>query len=189
MNQAVNEHHFVSGQHLQLIRGDITQERVDAIVNAANAYLQHGAGVAGAISLNGGQQIQEESDAWLKKNGPVTHENPAYTSGGRLPCRYVIHAVGPVWGDGQEDEKLELAISGTLRVGEELGVKSIAFPAISTGIFGFPKTRAARIFFKVIKGYCNNYPESNLKSIKMVLFDEESVAEFNKVFYDIFMTP
>jgi O-acetyl-ADP-ribose deacetylase (regulator of RNase III) len=189
MNQAVNEQHFASGQHLQLIRGDITQERVDAIVNAANAYLQHGAGVAGAISLNGGPQIQEESEAWLKKNGPVTHENPAYTSGGRLPCRYVIHAVGPVWGDGQEDEKLELAISGTLKVGEELGVKSIAFPAISTGIFGFPKTRAARIFFKIIKGYINNYPESKLKIIKLVLFDEESVADFNKVFYDIFMTP
>lgn len=188
MNQLIVEHILESGQHLQIVQGDITQEEVDAIVNAANAYLQHGAGVAGAISLNGGPEIQEESEAWLKQYGPVTHEKPAYTSGGNLPCSYVIHAVGPVWGDGDEDEKLKKAISGTLRLGEELEINSIAIPAISTGIFGFPKERAARIISQVIDDHFTNRPESSFKIIKLVLFDSESVAKFKQVFDEMFIT-
>ena len=89
-------HTFSGGQQLHLVQGDITQEEVGAIVNAANLHLQHGGGVAGIISRRGGPQIQQESDAWVREHGPVSHAKPAYTSGGDLPCRYVIHAVGPI---------------------------------------------------------------------------------------------
>ena len=88
---------YPSGQRLEIVQGDITGETVDAIVNAANSHLQHGAGVAGAILRRGGYQIQQESLEWVRQHGPVTHAEPAYTSAGKLPCRYVIHAVGPVW--------------------------------------------------------------------------------------------
>lgn len=186
MNKLVSELILESGQHLQLIQGDITREKVDAIVNAANAYLQHGGGVAGAISLNGGPQIQEESDAWLEEHGPVKHETPAYTSGGMLSCRYVIHAVGPVWGEGDEDTKLVKTISGTLKLGDQLVIKSITFPAISTGIFGFPKTRAARIIFQVFKEYFAKHEESNMETIRLIVFERESVALFEKVFTEMF---
>ncbi|UCD41569.1 MAG: macro domain-containing protein [Chloroflexota bacterium] len=186
MNQLINEHILESGQHLQLVQGDLTQEEVDAIVNAANANLQHGAGVAGAISRRGGSKIQEESDAWLKKNGPVRHEKPAYTSGGRLPCRFVIHAVGPVWGEGDEDAKLEKAISGALEMADELGIKSIAFPAISTGVFGFPKPRASRIIFSVFENYFIEHPDSRIETVRMTLFDDESIVAFAKEFKQMF---
>jgi O-acetyl-ADP-ribose deacetylase (regulator of RNase III) len=189
MNQLIREYYFELGQHLQLVQGDITHEQVDAIVNAANSYLQHGGGVAGAISLKGGSHIQEESDAWLEEYGPVKHETPAYTSGGMLACRYVIHTVGPVWGEGDEDVNLEKAISGTLKLGDQLGIRSIALPAISTGIFGFPKSRAASIIFQVFKDYFGNHPESNMKLIRLILFEKESVTIFDEVFCDIFVHP
>lgn len=124
---------------LQLVEGDITTAKVDAIVNAANAHLQHGGGVAGIISRKGGPVIQRESDLWVREHGSVRHAEPAVTSGGSLPCRYVLHAVGPVWGEGDEDRKLAEAVTGSLRAADQLELTSIAFPAISTGIFGFPK--------------------------------------------------
>lgn len=189
MNQLISEYLLESGPLLQLVHGDITQEKVDAVVNAANAYLQHGAGVARAISKYGGPKIQQECDSWVDNYGPVTHENPAYTSGGRLPCRYVIHAVGPVWGEGDEEAKLQKTILGTLNLGEELGVKSMAFPAISTGIFGFPKMLAARVMFQVIKDYFSNHPESNIEIIRLILFDEKSVEAFEQVFTEMFVQP
>src|SRR5574338_248662 len=120
MNTTLGEHIFPTGQTLQIVQGDITIEEVDAIVNAANEYLQHGGGVARTISKSGGPSIQKESDTWVREHGRVPHANPAWTSGGRLPAKYVIHAVGPVWGDGDEDHKLEAAVTGSLRVADEL---------------------------------------------------------------------
>ena len=168
------------GQCLQIAQGDLTLEEVDAIVNAANEHLQHGGGVAWSIVQRGGDVIQEESDAWIRAHGPVPHSRPAWTSGGSLPSRFVIHAVGPVWGDGDEDKKLTDAVSGSLRVADELKCESIAFPAISTGIFGFPKDRAARILLKSIKEYFEK-EISNLKTVRLVLWDDTTVAEFLKV--------
>jgi O-acetyl-ADP-ribose deacetylase (regulator of RNase III) len=110
-----------TGQTLEIAQGDITLENVDAIVNAANEHLQHAGGVAWSIVRRGGDGIQDESDAWIKKHGLVSHSHPAWTSGGQLPARYVIHAVGPVWGDGDEDAKLAAAVTGSLRVADELG--------------------------------------------------------------------
>ena len=178
MSAILAEKILPTGQTLQIAQGDITLENVDAIVNAANEHLQHGGGVAWAIVRRGGDVIQDESDAWIAQRGLVPHSRPAWTSGGRLPARYVIHAVGPVWGDGDEDAKLADAVTGSLRAAGELGLSSIAFPAISTGIFGFPKERAARIIFQSIEKYFAENPNSGLKTVKLVLFDQPTVDSF-----------
>src|SRR5512147_1740130 len=127
MNNVLVERIFPTGQTIQIVQGDITTEEVDAIVNAANEHLQHGGGVAWAISKKGGPAIQGESDEWIRQHGPVSHSHPAWTSGGLLPAKYVIHAVGPMWGDiqsagagGNEDKKLSEAVTGSLRVADEL---------------------------------------------------------------------
>ena len=177
MNRVLAEHILPTGQTIQIVQGDITTENVDAIVNAANERLQHGGGVAWAISRKGGPTIQKESDEWIQEYGPVLHSHPAWTSGGHMPAKYVIHAVGPVWGDGDEDRKLSEAVTGSLRLADELKCSSIALPAISTGIYGFPKDRAAGILFSSIAGYFQNNL-STLSVIKLVLFDQPTVDIF-----------
>ena len=172
---------FPSEQTLQIVQGDITAEAVDAIVNAANSRLQHGGGVAGIIVRRGGYEIQAESNAWVQEHGPVSHAEPAYTGAGHLPCRYIIHAVGPVWGEGNEDNKLAAAITGSLTLADRLGLNSIAFPAISTGIFGFPKERAAGIIFSAIDKYFSGNQNSTLKVIRIVLYDDATIQPFLKV--------
>jgi O-acetyl-ADP-ribose deacetylase (regulator of RNase III) len=167
-----------SGQRLQLVQGDLTEEAVDAIVNAANSALAHGGGVAGVIARKGGPQIQEESNRWVQEHGPVHHADPAYTRAGRLPCRYVIHAVGPVWGEGDEDARLSAAVSGSLALADRLGLASLALPAISTGIFGFPKERAARLILAVIQDYLHQHQGSGLKLIRLVLYDQPTLEAF-----------
>ncbi|RPI29227.1 MAG: macro domain-containing protein [Chloroflexota bacterium] len=181
MDHLLVEHVFPSGQRLQIVQGDLTQEKVDAIVNAANRHLQHGGGVAWAIVKRGGPRIQEESDDWVHNHGPVSHAEPAYTGGGSLPCRYVIHAVGPVWGEGDEDRKLEAAVTGSLRLAARLELTSIAFPAISTGIFGFPKERAAGVMYAAIQDYFDQNPQSGLKLVRLTLFDRPTIDAFLKV--------
>lgn len=177
MNTILVEKKLLTGQTLQIAKGDITTDEVDAIVNAANEHLQHGGGVAWAIVRRGGDIIQEESDKWIQQHGLVTHAHPAWTSGGALPAKYIIHAVGPVWGDGDEDNKLADAITGSLRVADELKCSSISMPAISTGIFGFPKDRAAGIIFKSIEKYLNEN-ESGLKIVRLTLFDQTTIDIF-----------
>ena len=184
MNTVLTEQVLQTGQSIQIVQGDITIEEVDAIVNAANEHLQHGGGVAWAISKKGGPTIQKESDEWVRQHGLVLHEHPAWTSGGLLPAKYVIHAVGPVWGDGDEDAKLSVVVNRSLRVADELKVTSIAMPAISTGIFGFPKDRAAEIIFSAIEKYFAENPSSGLKIVKLVLFDQATVDVFIKSWQD-----
>jgi len=184
MNIILTEKKLASNQTIQIVQGDITTENVDAIVNAANEHLQHGGGVAWAISKRGGAAIQKESDDWIRQHGPVPHSRPAWTSGGLLPAKYVIHAVGPVWGDGDEDNKLASAVTGSLRVAEELKCSSMALPAISTGIFGFPKDRAAGIIFSAIEKFFAETSMPVLKTIKLVLFDQPTVDVFLKSWQD-----
>ena len=126
---------------LELIQGDITEQTTDAIVNAANAALQMGCGVAGAIRRRGGATIQEECNRiWgIHVGGAVI------TTGGNLAAKYVIHAVGPIHGDDHEDAKLKDATLNSLILVDKHDLRSIAFPAISTGIFWFPKDRCATI--------------------------------------------
>ena len=184
MNSILVEHILPTSQTIQIVQGDITTEEVDAIVNAANEHLQHRGGVARTISKKGGSIIQKESDAWIQRHGRVSHMRPAWTSGGRLPAKYVIHAVGPVWGDGDEDNKLEAAVTGLLRVADELKCSTIALPAISTGIFGFPKDRAAKIIFSAIEDFFVDDSLSGLKTVKLVLFDQPTADVFLRAWQD-----
>jgi O-acetyl-ADP-ribose deacetylase (regulator of RNase III) len=177
MNKVLVERVLPTKQTIQIVQGDLTAETTDTIVNAANEYLSHGGGVAWAIVRRGGEIIQQESDEWIRKHGIVSHARPAWTSGGRLPAKYVIHAVGPVWGIGDEDAKLAAAVNGSLEVADELKCSSISFPAISTGIFGFPKERAAKIVFNSIENYFANR-ESRIKLVRLVLFDESTINAF-----------
>lgn len=127
--------------HLELVEGDITELDVDGIVNAANDQLQLGTGVAGAIRSKGGPSIQEECD----RIGGTPVGTAVMTGAGNLKARWVIHAVGPRMGEGDEDRKLAAAVRAALALADRRGLKSIALPAISTGNFGFPVQRAARI--------------------------------------------
>ncbi len=131
---------------LLLIEGDITEQNVDAIVNAANAQLTLGSGVAGAIREKGGNSIQEECD----RLGGTYVGGAVLTGGGDLKARHVIHAVGPRMGEGDENTKLRNATMNSLLLAEEHDLKSIAIPAISTGVFGFPMDRCADIMLTIV---------------------------------------
>jgi O-acetyl-ADP-ribose deacetylase (regulator of RNase III) len=178
MNKTLKTHIFPSGLSFQIIHGDITTDMVDAIVNAANSHLIHGSGVAGAILKKGGPVIQAESSQWVREHGPVTHKEPAYTAAGDLPCRYIIHAVGPMWGEGDEQAKLTAAIYAALKLADRLSLSSIALPALSTGVFGFPKPLAAQLILSTVQDYVAENPVSTLKLIHLVLFDQETVQVF-----------
>ena len=188
MNEVLRQKTFPSGHQLKIIQGDITQQHVDAIVNAANSRLLHGGGVAGVILRRGGLVIQKESNAWVQKNGPVSHEKPAYTTAGKLPCKFVIHAVGPIWQEGDDaaklvmDAKLAAAVQGSLKLADDLQLTSIALPAISTGIFGFPKERAAKIIFETIEAYFVNQPNTSVAQVQLTLFDQSTLEPFLCIF-------
>ena len=179
-------HTFQSGQQLELHQGDITVVNADAIVNAANAYLEHGGGVAEAISLYGGPSIQKESYEWVRQHGLVTHDKPAYTTAGNLDFKYVIHAVGPLGNEENGDEKLKIAVFCSLEMAASLNLSSIAFPAISTGIFGFPKDRAARIFMRTINDFFLKYPDTKIDTVMIVLYDDLSFKIFSAAFEDFY---
>lgn len=161
---------------IRLVAGDITERGVEAIVNAANERLQHGGGVAGVIVRKGGRVIQEESD----RIGFVPVGGAAITTGGRLKAKYVIHAVGPRMGEGGEDEKLKKAINSVLSLADEKGIKSISVPAISAGIFGFPKDRCARILVSEAEVFLRNRPQTSLEVVEFCIFDEEALEFFEK---------
>lgn len=185
MTEIMREHTFSEDNQFQIVQGDLTRQNVDAIVNPANARLQHGGGVAGLIVRRGGSEIQKESDRWVQKHGPVSHAEPAHTTAGSLPCERVIHAVGPVWGNGDEDAKLAAAVNGSLQLADQLELESVAFPAISTGIFGFPKERAAKVIFDAIERYFQENPSSQVKLTRLVLYDDASVETFVRVWVSL----
>ncbi len=176
MSKVLAEYRSESGQVIQARQGDLTLEDTDAIVNAANSQLAHGGGVAGAIVRHGGQAIQEESDRWVRQHGPVPTGQVAVTGGGALPARYVIHAVGPVWqgGSAGEEELLEQAAWNSLIRAHELALSSIAMPAISSGIFGFPKPRCVQILVRTALKFCRQYPDSPVRQIRLVNIDAET---------------
>jgi len=181
MNTLIANHRMAGGLFLALVQGDITIEEVDAIVNAANSQLRHAAGVAGSIARRGGPTIQAESDAWVKANGNVSFRKPALTGAGSLKARAIIHAVGPVWGEGDEDAKLYAAVRSALDMAEKEGFGTIAMPAISTGIFGFPVDRAAGVIIGAIQDWNEDRksaPTHALWGIRLVLFDDKASALF-----------
>ncbi len=164
----------VGGSVIELVKGDITELEVDAIVNAANSALKMGGGVAGAILRKGGREIQEECD----RIGYCPVGGAVITGAGRLKAKYVVHAVGPRMGEGDEDRKLRNATLNALKVAEEHGVRSIAFPAISTGIFGFPKDRCAKIMLRAAADYLSR--GSRVKRVIFCLYDDETYGIFRE---------
>jgi O-acetyl-ADP-ribose deacetylase (regulator of RNase III) len=169
---------------IELIEADITTMNVDAIVNAANSLLAHGGGVAEAISRKGGPSIQEESHIWIKIRGEVSVGEAVITGAGNLPCRYVIHAVGPRMGEGDEDRKLTDATLNSLKTADSRSFKSIAFPAISTGIFGVPVDICATAMLSAVKSYLHE--ETGLERIVFCLFNPESLSTFQEIFFKLF---
>ena len=161
--------------------GDITKEDVEAIVNAANSSLMGGGGVDGAIHKAGGEQILEECKRireTLYPSGLPTGKAVA-TTGGRLKAKYVIHTVGPIWhgGKNNEEELLKDAYLNSLKEAERLNLKTIAFPAISTGVYGFPKERAAKIVSKILNEYFSSN-KTGISLVKLIFFNEEDYKIF-----------
>jgi O-acetyl-ADP-ribose deacetylase (regulator of RNase III) len=168
---------------LELQVADITGMKTDAIVNAANSRLAHGGGVAGAIAQKAGPAVQQESDLWVAARGPVPTGSCAITSAGRLPARYVIHAVGPRMGDGDEAAKLKLAALSSLEMAERHNLRSIAFPAISTGIFGCPMDLCAASMLSTVIEYVTK--DTRLDHIVFCLVDRETCCIFEKKLAEI----
>ncbi len=165
----------VAGITITLVRGDITKEQVDAIVNAANSSLMGGGGVDGAIHKNGGADILEECKvvrSELYPDGLPTGEAIS-TTAGALPAKRVIHTVGPVWNGGEENESNQLANAyrNSLIQARHENLRSIAFPSISTGVYGYPINEASKIALKTVGSYISTHKE-NFDEIRFVLFSD-----------------
>ncbi|MGC9346952.1 MAG: macro domain-containing protein [Anaerolineae bacterium] len=178
-NQVLLTYTLPTGQRLHVVKGDITKEEADAIVNAANERLEHGGGVAGAIVRRGGSRIQEESRAWVREHGPVPTGEAAMTGGGDLPAKYVVHAVGPVWRDGEEEpDQLRSAVQSALALADAHDVTSISLPAISSGIFGFPKPLAVRVIWDATEAYFEGHPNSGIEEVRFCNIDAKTAKLF-----------
>jgi len=162
----------INKTELELIQGDLTEQDTDAIVNAANEHLILGGGVAGAIRKKGGSIIQEECN----KIGGTFVGGAVITSGGNLKAKHVIHAVGPRMGEGNEDEKLKNSTLNSLKVADQNSLKSIAFPAISTGIFGYPIDRCATIMLSTTIEYLSQ--NTGLNKVVFCLWGMEAYSVF-----------
>lgn len=162
----------IGGGILELIEGDITELAVDAIVNAANSALVLGGGVAGAIRRRGGPAIQDECN----RIGGTFVGGAVLTTGGKLPAKHVIHAVGPRWGEGDEENKLRNAVANSLKLADSHNLHSIAFPAISTGIFGFPLEPAAKIMLRAAVDHLD--AGSNVKHVIFCLYGPHDFSVF-----------
>ncbi|MGW1557175.1 O-acetyl-ADP-ribose deacetylase [Streptomyces sp. NPDC002144] len=161
---------------ITLVRGDITRESVDAIVNAANSSLLGGGGVDGAIHRRGGPEILEECRRLRAShygNGLPTGQAVA-TTAGKLDARWVIHTVGPVWAAGEDrSELLASCYRESLRVADELGARTVAFPAVSTGVYGWPIDDGARIAVETVRA-----ADTSVEEVRFVLFDERAHEAF-----------
>lgn len=170
----------IGGRALVLLTGDITLQEADAIVNAANSSLMGGGGVDGAIHRAGGPAILAECREYRKSHPPLPAGSAIATAAGELPARYVIHTVGPVWygGNRGEPDTLARCHRETMRVADELKLASIAFPAISTGAFGYPVHLAAEIAVRSVTDALasGNY----VQEVRFVLFDERTLAAFTR---------
>jgi O-acetyl-ADP-ribose deacetylase (regulator of RNase III) len=174
--------HKIGKTEIEVIKGDITQLDVEAIVNPANNGLVHAGGLAAAIVHRGGQIIQQES----RKIGYVTTGSAAITQGGHLKAKWVIHAVGPRYKDGKsgEAEKLASAVKASVDIAEKKKLKSMAIPAISSGIFGYPIGESSKIIVDTIVEYFNSLKkekkETPLEKVALCLFDDETFNIFEK---------
>src|SRR6185503_2795810 len=156
---------FGAASVFQIVKGNLLEEPVDAIVNAANGMLAHGGGVAGIISRAAGPALQEESDRIVHERGPFPTGSAVVTAAGHLPFKGVIHAVGPRYGEGQEEEKLARALSAAFACARERGWGSVSFPAVSSGIFAVPLDVCARAYRVAAK-------DAGLRKVRLCLRDQ-----------------
>ena len=168
-------------KRIKLQRGDITKLQVDAIVNAANSSLMGGGGVDGAIHRAGGKQILEECMEIINRQGRCPAGEAVITSGGKLPAKYVIHTVGPVWNGGKRDEETLLAncYRNSLSIAADKYVESIAFPNISTGVYHFPKPKAAEIAVETVNEFLQK--NTDIQEVIFICYDQENFALYEKL--------
>jgi O-acetyl-ADP-ribose deacetylase (regulator of RNase III) len=168
--------HKISETEIEIIKDDITLLDTDAIVNPANNYLMHHGGLAAAIVKRGGKIIQEES----RKIGNLPTGSAAITSGGRLRAKYVIHTVGPRYRDGKsgEAEKLASAVSSALKIAVDKKLNSIAIPAISSGIFGYPIEHSSKIIVETVCNFIKSCTDCTLRKVILCLYDENTFNNF-----------
>jgi O-acetyl-ADP-ribose deacetylase (regulator of RNase III) len=171
---------FSRGRTLQLLKGDITKVPVDAIVNAANAQLAGGGGVDGAIHAAGGASLMQELDLIRAAKGGCPTGSAVATSAGKLPAKFVFHAVGPVYRDGRsgEPELLESAYRSCLALAEEKGIGYLSFPSISTGVYGYPVEEAAPVALRTVIGHLDR-EDTKLQKVVFVLFDARTLQGYS----------
>jgi O-acetyl-ADP-ribose deacetylase (regulator of RNase III) len=168
----------INKSSVSLVRGDITRQDVDAIVNAANSSLMGGGGVDGAIHRAGGPSILEECKQIRKLQGTCPPGEAVITGGGKLQAMHVIHTVGPIWHGGKNDEPAILgrAYRNSLTRAVEAGARTVAFPSISTGAYGYPVDKAARVALAEVINFCNEHAE--IDEVRFVLFDEKTLSAY-----------
>jgi putative ATPase len=162
---------YAGGRAFEVVIGDLLEEPVDAIVNAANGHLAHGGGVAAAIAQAAGETLEEEGDRIVAERGPIPVGEAVVTTAGRLPFKGVIHAVGPHQGLGREEELVVQALQAAFLRAHERGWASVSFPAVSSGIFAVPLDVCARAYARAVRGFFAAHPHTSLRTVRLCLFD------------------
>lgn len=178
------------GARLVLLRGDITAQEVEAIVNSANPLLTPGGGVSGAIHRAGGPELTRAAAEVRRERGPLGPGEAVITPGGNLPARWVVHTVGPVWRGGRhgEPELLAQAYRSSVSVAVAHGVRSIAFPSISTGVYGYPVAQAAPVALAAVAGFLREHPGA-LQEVRFVLFSAGDLAAYRRAWEELARGP
>jgi O-acetyl-ADP-ribose deacetylase (regulator of RNase III) len=171
MSQVVAEKAYPGGGRFQVVVGDLLVEPVDGIVNAANGHLAHGGGVAAAVAAAAGPELEAEGDRIVREQGPVPTGSAVLTTAGRLPFKGVIHAVGPRAGQGDEETVLADALKSAFRIAHDEGWTSLAFPAVSSGIFAVPPEVCARAYQRAAEEFFAAFLRSPLKTIRLAVFE------------------
>ncbi|CAN5879846.1 hypothetical protein BH23ACT5_BH23ACT5_05360 [soil metagenome] len=163
---------------VEAIAGDITTLETDVVVNAANEHLAHGGGVASAIARAGAPVVDEESRAWIRANGPIGSGTAAHTGAGSMPAKWVVHVVGPRYDAGRDNAGLlRQAVRAALDEAADLGARSVALPAISAGIFGYPRREATEVIASEVLSWAEAHPDA-LERVVLVGYDEATAADF-----------
>lgn len=169
-----------SAGSVRVVHGDLTEQDVDVVVNAANEQLAHGGGVAAALVRAGGRVVQEESNDWIRRNGPLTSGSAAITRAGALPAGWIVHVVGPRYRRGGNNvELLRAAVSAALAATAEIGARTVAMPAISAGIFGYPLEEATAVIADACRRWLDGHPGA-IDEVRLVGYDTATVAAFEK---------
>lgn len=180
-NVVVRQIEFQEGRILEIVKGDLLAERTDAIVNAANSHLAHGAGVALAIARAAGFSMVQEGNDLVRHQGEIPVGGAAVTTAGRLPFKGVIHTVGPRMGQGDEHAKLVEALYSAFLRAHERGWRSVSFPGVSSGIFSVPHDICADAYFDAVKKFWDVHENSSVRLIRLVLFEGPLLKEILNV--------